>query len=67
MCLLEKIEVDKEMFDTMRCLIVALIDKHCDSKEFILTKEQRKDLVGQIKIKVGREVLDNNDERYYLY
>ncbi len=64
---MEKIEVDKEMFDTMRCLVVALIDKYCDDKEFILTKEQRKDLAGQIKIQVCRETLENLDDRYYLY
>uniref|UniRef100_A0A6H2A5S5 Uncharacterized protein n=1 Tax=viral metagenome TaxID=1070528 RepID=A0A6H2A5S5_9ZZZZ len=60
-------KVDKEFIDTLKCLTVALMDLYCPNKEFILTKEHRKSLVGRINIQVKRETLNNLDDRYYLF
>ncbi len=61
-----QITVDKELWDTLRCLTISLMDEYCPNKEYILTKEQRRKLVNQFSINVDREVLDNLDERYYI-
>ena len=61
-----KIEVDKELYITMKCLIVALMHKYCPDNEFVLTKEQRKKLIGLFSVNVQEEVLDNLDSVYYL-
>ncbi|HBG21972.1 MAG TPA: hypothetical protein DDW83_01810 [Peptococcaceae bacterium] len=63
----EKIEIDKELYDILRCLVVALMNKYCENETFILTREQRTELVGSISLFVKRELLDNLDEKYSLF
>ena len=62
----KKIEVDKDLYATMRCLIIALMHKYCPDNEFILTREQRKRLISLLSINVHVETLDNLDDKYYL-
>lgn len=62
----ETVIVDKELYSTLRCLVIALMDKYCPNGEFILTKEQRRNLVSRININCYSETLDNLDDRYWI-
>lgn len=64
----ETIEVDKELYSTIGCLVIALMDKYCPDGEFIMTKEQRHKLICQSFItRVRRKTMDNLDDLYYIW
>ena len=62
----ETVTINKDLYDIMRCLTVALMDKYCPNGEFILTKEHRKSLVDRFQINVQTEIMDNLDARYWI-
>jgi hypothetical protein len=62
----ETVEVDKDLYSTLRCLTIALMDKYCPNGEFILTREHRQKLVSRLSINAYCETLDNLDDRYWI-
>ena len=62
----ETVTIDKAMYTTIKCLVVALMDKYCPNKEFILTREHRGKLIGRLSVNVYAETLDNLDDKYWI-